>query len=73
VSTIAEQPAVHDLRARRPKYVRVMPTPVSDRAVTNTLYIASSIFLGEPGDMDDIVAAIEKVERALRGRTASKP
>lgn len=73
VSTIAEQPAVHDLRAHRPKYVRVMPTPVSDHAVTNTLYIASSIFLGESGDMDDIVAAIEKVERALRARAASKP
>jgi dTDP-4-amino-4,6-dideoxygalactose transaminase len=66
VSTIAEQPAVKDLRARRAKYVRVLPTPVADRAVTNTLYIASSIFLGPPDDMDDIAAAIAKVERALQ-------
>ena len=69
VSTIAEQPAVRDLRQRRPQYVRVLPTPVSDLAVTNTLYIAASIFLGPAADMDDIAAALAKVEGAWRGRS----
>lgn len=71
VSTIAEQPAVRDLRTRRPDYVRVLPTPVSDSAVLNILYIASSVFLGTTGDMDDIAAAISKVERAYAARQAS--
>lgn len=68
VTTIAGQPAVRSLRQRRPDYVRVMPTPVADLAVTNTLYIANSIFLGSQGDMDDIGAAIAKVERAFARR-----
>lgn len=68
VSTIAEQPAVQKLRQRRPDYVRVLPTPVADSAVTNILYIAASVFLGPPDDMDDIAAAIEKVERVLTER-----
>ena len=71
VSTIAEQPAVRDLRQRRPQYVRVLPTPVADVAVTNILYIAASIFLGPAADMDDIAAAIAKVERAFRARSFS--
>ena len=71
VSTIAEQPVVRDLRRRRPDYVRVLPTPVSDSAVANILYIAASVFLGPADDMDDIAAAIAKVERAFRGRTFS--
>jgi dTDP-4-amino-4,6-dideoxygalactose transaminase len=73
VSTIAGQPAVRDLRQRRPQYVRVFPTPVSDLAVTNTLYIAASIFLGPAVDMDDIAAAIAKVERAFSGRSFPAP
>jgi dTDP-4-amino-4,6-dideoxygalactose transaminase len=68
VSTIAGQPAVRALRERRPQYVRVMPTPVADQAVTNILYIAASVFLGPAGDMDDIAAAIAKVERAFAQR-----
>lgn len=71
-STIAQQPAVQTLRQRRPDYVRVLPTPVADKAVTNILYIASSIFLGPPEDMDDIAAAIAKVERAFVERRHSR-
>ena len=68
VATIADQPAVRDLLRRRPDYVRVLPTPVSDSAAASILYIAASIFLGPDEDMDDIAAAIAKVERAFRGR-----
>lgn len=71
VSTIAEQPAVRALREKRPEYVRVMPSPVSDEAVTNILYIANSVFLGSSDDMDDIRDAIEKVERGLARRAGS--
>lgn len=70
VSTIANQPAVQSLRARRPAYVRVLPTPVSDQAVTDTLYIAASVFLGTADDMLDIRDAILKVERHLSKRAA---
>jgi dTDP-4-amino-4,6-dideoxygalactose transaminase len=70
VATIADQPAVQELRRRRPDYVRVLPTPVADAAVMNILYIAASVFLGPPHDMDDICAAIGKVERAFAAREA---
>lgn len=71
VSTIAEQPAVRALRARRPEYIRVLPSPVSDEAVTSIIYIANSVFLGTASDMEDIRDAIEKVERAFARRSAS--
>lgn len=64
-ATIAEQPVMQDLQWRRPEYVRVLPTPVADQATREILYIAGSVLLGDDRDMDDIAAAIAKVERAL--------
>lgn len=68
VSTIAEQPAVRVLRQKHPDYVRVLPSPVSDEAVTSIIYIANSVLLGSADDMDDIRDAIVKVERGLAQR-----
>jgi dTDP-4-amino-4,6-dideoxygalactose transaminase len=67
-STIAGQPAMRDLLVRRPDYVRVLPTPVSDQAAREIVYLAGSLFLGEQRDMTDIVAAMRKVERHHAGR-----
>jgi len=69
-ATIAEQPAIRDLIARRPQYFNVRPTPVSDQAARDTVYIPQNVFLGAAADMDDIVAAIAKVERHYSGRRA---
>lgn len=66
VSTLSNQPVMRTLLERRPEYVRVLPTPVSDRAVGDILYIASSVFLGSEADMEDISVALRKVERKLR-------
>jgi dTDP-4-amino-4,6-dideoxygalactose transaminase len=71
VSTLSDQPVMRALRDRRPEYIRVLPTPVSDRAVGDILYIAASVFLGSESDMDDISAAIRKVERHHAGRTGA--
>lgn len=68
-STIARQPAIRDLAARRPAYVRVCATPVADRAVEEIAYIGAHAFLGTPADMDDIAAAVAKVERHFAGAT----
>lgn len=68
VSTIADQPAVRALRAKRPDYVRVLSSPVSDEAVASIVYIANSVFLGSHDDMADIRDAIVKVERAFARR-----
>ena len=62
-ATIANQPAMVNLRQKRPEYVRVMPTAVADQAAEDTAYIAQDVFLGRAGDMDDLAAAIRKVER----------
>jgi dTDP-4-amino-4,6-dideoxygalactose transaminase len=61
-ATMSEQPAVKHLTKRRPEYFRRLPTPVSDQAAQDTVYIAQDIFLGTTEDMEDIAAAIRKVE-----------
>ena len=61
-ATISEQPAMQLLMRRRPEYFRRLPTPVSDQAAQDTVYIAQNVFLGTADDMEDIVAAIRKVE-----------
>ena len=68
-STIAGQPAIRELAARHPDYVRVCETPVADQAALDTLYLPHELFLGDGRDMDDIAAAIRKVELGLRTRT----
>ena len=67
-TTMADQPAMKALQARRPQYIRCLPTPVSDQAVKDNVYIGHSVFLGDARDMDDIVAAIAKVERHFAAR-----
>ena len=62
-ATMSAQPAMIDLLARRPDYVRVRSTPVSDRAAGEIVYLPARVFLGDAEDMDDIVAALRKVER----------
>jgi dTDP-4-amino-4,6-dideoxygalactose transaminase len=61
-ATMSEQPAIQQLIRKRPEYFRRLPTPVSDRAADETAYIAQQFFLGTADDMEDIVAAIRKVE-----------
>lgn len=71
--TISRQPAFQKLIAQRPEYVRVLPTPVADRAVLDTFYIDQNVFLGSEADMEEIAAAFRKVQnhyapKAWRGR-----
>jgi dTDP-4-amino-4,6-dideoxygalactose transaminase len=61
-ATISDQPAIATLRDKHPDYVRVLPTPVADAAATNTAYIAHQVFLGSTRDMEDIAAAVRKVQ-----------
>lgn len=62
VSTLSNQVAMQKLARTRPDYVRVMPTPVADRVVSEILYLSANVFLGTAEDMEDIAAAVRKVE-----------
>ena len=62
-STLSDQPAMRKLLARRPDYIRVLPTPIADHAAADTVYISASVFLGTTEDMEDIASALQKVER----------
>jgi dTDP-4-amino-4,6-dideoxygalactose transaminase len=62
-ATISQQPAIQDLMKKRPQYFRCCPTPVSDMASQDTVYIPQNVFLGTRRDMEDIIAAVAKVER----------
>jgi dTDP-4-amino-4,6-dideoxygalactose transaminase len=67
-TTISDQPAMQDLLKRRPEYFRCLPTPVSDQAAREVVYIHQNVFLGVDADMEEIVAAIQKVERHYSNR-----
>jgi dTDP-4-amino-4,6-dideoxygalactose transaminase len=60
-ATLSAQAALTDLRARRPDYVRVLPTPIADRAVEEIVYLPANVFLAP--EIDDIADALRKVER----------
>jgi dTDP-4-amino-4,6-dideoxygalactose transaminase len=61
--TMSDQPAMKWLANHRSHYLRRLPTPVSDRAVNEIVYIPQQVFLGSARDMEDIVAIMRKVER----------
>jgi dTDP-4-amino-4,6-dideoxygalactose transaminase len=63
VSTLSEQLAMKKVLARHPEYIRVLPTPVADKATEEIVFISANVFLGSEGDMEDIAAAVRKVER----------
>ena len=69
-ATLSAQVAMKDLLARRPEYVRVLPTPVADRAVEEIVYLPANVFLAP--DIDDVADALRKVERHYR-QQPSKP
>jgi dTDP-4-amino-4,6-dideoxygalactose transaminase len=62
-ATMSDQPAIQRLMVKRPNYFRCLPTPIADQATQDTVYIAQNVFLGTAEDMEDIVAAVRKVER----------
>ena len=71
--TIANQPAMQKLMAKRPDYFRTMPTPVADSAVKGLIYIAHNVFLGTESDMVGIAAALRKVQNHYaRGTVRAK-
>jgi dTDP-4-amino-4,6-dideoxygalactose transaminase len=60
--TLAGQPVMQTLLAKRPDYVRAMPTPVAEEATKEVVYIPQDVFLGTEADMADIAAAVRKVQ-----------
>ena len=61
-ATMAQQPALQLMAEKHPSYLRVMPTPVSDAAVSNMLFLPHEIFLGTEADMREAAAAFVKVQ-----------
>ncbi|HEV2715027.1 MAG TPA: Gfo/Idh/MocA family oxidoreductase, partial [Terriglobales bacterium] len=60
--TISQQPAFQKLIKQRPEYIRVLATPLSDRAVSEIFYIDQNLFLGSEADMEEIAAAFRKLQ-----------
>jgi len=67
-TTLAGQPTLGKLVENRPQYVRVLSTPVAEKAATETAFIAHHVFLGPARDMEDIAAAVRKVQAHFTGR-----
>jgi len=66
--TMANQPVIQSLISKHPEYFRCLPTPEADQATKNTVYIPQEVFLGTFDDMEDIVFAINKVEKHFSTR-----
>jgi len=66
--TLAQQPVLQRVKEKYPDYLRVLPTPVSDQAVKEIIYLAHPIFLGTETDIIEIAAAIRKVEKHYESR-----
>jgi dTDP-4-amino-4,6-dideoxygalactose transaminase len=65
--TLSDQPAMKALRARHPDYVRALDTPAANQAVKEIIYLPANVFLGSASDMEDIAAAVRKVQRHYTG------
>jgi len=73
-ASMSDQPAMQNLMKRRPEYFRRLPTPVADQSAQETVVIRQNVFLGTAGDMEEIIAAIKKVEQhCAKSRTHPKP
>lgn len=70
-STLSAQGVMRQLQARRPEYIRVLPTPVADRAAEEIVYLSSYVFLADLAAMDDIAHAVRKVARHHAGGAGS--
>jgi dTDP-4-amino-4,6-dideoxygalactose transaminase len=71
-ATISEQPVMQNLRRKHPEYFRCLPTPVAEQAAREVVFIPQNIFLGTARDMEEIVAAIKKVELHFSKHEASQ-
>ena len=71
-ATMAQQPALQMIGEKHPSYLRVLPTPVSDEAVKNMLFLAHDLFLGSDADMQEVAAAFAKVQARYQPETAKR-
>jgi dTDP-4-amino-4,6-dideoxygalactose transaminase/predicted dehydrogenase len=69
--TVAGQPAIQKLMAKRPEYFRCMPTPVADQATGEILYIPQEVFLGTRSDMCELAAMLGKVQNHYAPKTSA--
>ena len=67
-ATMSEQVVMKRLLVRRPDYVRVLPTPVADRAAREIVYLPANVFLGGDEEVDDVADAVRKVTQHYSSR-----
>jgi len=69
--TMSDQPGMKQLARKHPGYFRRLPTPIADQAVEETVFMPQSVFLGSARDMEDIAAAVRKVQKHCAARALS--
>jgi len=68
-ATMSQQPALERVADEHPDYLRVLPTPVSDEAVKNMLFLPHNVFLGSAEDTKDLAGAFSKVQKQFQPQT----
>lgn len=61
-TTMAQQPALQRIAEKHPEYLRLLPTPVSDDATRNMMFLPHNLFLGSVADIKELAAAFIKVQ-----------
>jgi dTDP-4-amino-4,6-dideoxygalactose transaminase len=64
---LSEEGGMKRICEMHPKLIRVEPCPNIEAATQECVWLYQNMFLGDRSDMDDIIEAIAKIQRAFRG------
>jgi dTDP-4-amino-4,6-dideoxygalactose transaminase len=65
-SPLSEEGGMKRVRDLYPELVRVEECPNVDRATQDTVWLYQQMLLGDASDMDDILEAVAKIQKAFR-------
>lgn len=63
-SPLSREPGMARVAEKYPHLIRTLPSPNTERVCEQSVWFFQNLFLGSERDMDDIVAAIAKIQRA---------
>ena len=63
-SPLSQEPGMAHVAEQYPHLIRTLPSPNTEQVCERSVWFFQNLFLGSERDMDDIVAAVVKIQRA---------
>lgn len=63
-SPLSQEPGMAHVASQYPHLIRTLPSPNTEQVCERSVWFFQNLFLGSERDMDDIVAAVVKIQRA---------